>query len=214
MKFARTISFFSLWALLAFFLQAQPTLFTGGTYFINANGSNNRTGSYQEFTIPSNLGIFDHIEFTLKGGDGGSRRVPDLCREKGGEGASVTVRFRLGPDPTHLKPGGMIRVIVGKKGARNSSNNISGGGGGGGTAILYKDPGVPDRGVRETWGSSGLTGSTGPGRDLNDAGSGWILLAVAGGGGGAYASGGCAGEPGRGGMQVRVEPMERVSFQG
>ena len=200
MRFAHTFSLFLLCFFFGFFLQAQTPLFTGGYFAIQANGSNNRMGSYQEFTIPSNIGNFDHIEFIIKGGDGGSRRVPNLCREKGGEGATVTTRFRLGTGVTDLKPGGMIRVIVGKKGARNSSNGIEGGGGGGGTAILYKDPGAPNGGISQSWGSPNvLTTSAGPGLSLNDAGRGWILLAVAGGGGGAYASGVCNGEPGRGG---------------
>ncbi|MFK7968769.1 MAG: HYR domain-containing protein, partial [Bacteroidia bacterium] len=202
MKLIRNIAILALTFLFSFSsLQSQTSLLTGATYTISANGSNNRTGSYQEFLIPTTLGQLDHVEFTLKGGDGGSRRVPNLCREKGGEGASVTARFKLGTGTNELRPGGMIRVIVGKKGARNSSNNIAGGGGGGGTAILYKHPGAADAGFTRYFSSNGASGnvSSVPSEDLADASSGWVLLAVAGAGGGAYAGGGCGGENGRGG---------------
>ena len=51
-------------------LSAQTLNDNGSTYTINANGSEQRLGSAQDYTIPSNTS-YNSISFTLRGGDGG-----------------------------------------------------------------------------------------------------------------------------------------------
>ncbi len=157
------------------------------------------SGTYVDFTIPKDIKQYDHIEFYLKGGDGGRRRVPNLCRTKGGDGAAVTVRFSIGTGNHELRPGGKIRFIVGEKGESNGSNGITGAGGGGGTAVLYLDPSLSGNpGCSRI--ISSQTFNNLPSDNLSTKhGSCWIILAVAGGGGGAYSSGVCGGSAGKGG---------------
>ena len=180
---------------------AQNLTRDGATHTINVSAGGTRVGTPEDFTIPTGGSVYDHIRFVLKGGDGGRRRVPNLCRVKGGVGATTRVTFEIGTAAGQLRPGGTVRFIVGKKGENNGSNDIAGGGGGGGTAILYKHPGAPDQGFTETFSSTvgSITSNNVPSDDLSDAGSGWVLLGVAGGGGGAYTSGTCGGSSGKGG---------------
>lgn len=135
-------------------------------------------GSYQDFVIPNNPAI-TKITFSLTGGDGGYARVddsyPDLnpfgcycnipvtVKSNGGAGAMATSTFQVGSGPNQIPHGSTIRFVIGRAGVNGSSNGAVGvgldyGGGGGGTGILYKGP--------------------------SDAS--FTLLAVAGGGGGAY----------------------------
>lgn len=132
------------------------------------------SGSYEDFIIPADIST-NLILFYLEGGDGGGR---NSCNgmAKGGKGAEITVAFPIGDGDDELQPGGTIRFIAGGKGVNQNSAEGGGAGGGGGTAILYLKPGAM------------LSEEVFlPELDLeNSADNAWILLAVAGGGGGAY----------------------------
>ena len=172
-----------------------PDLDLSGTHSISA------TGSHQDFRIPAVVGNKDHIKFELRGADGGRRKVRGAlgtgCTVKGGKGANVVVRFRIGYGANELKPGGKIRFVVGKKGESNTSSKVKAAGGGGGTAVLYLDPSLSGNPTcSRTIGGQSFNL---PANNINNASSCWVLLAVAGGGGGAYSSGGCGGSSGKGG---------------
>ncbi|PHN05474.1 T9SS type A sorting domain-containing protein [Flavilitoribacter nigricans] len=159
----------------------------------------------RDFIIPD-LNTSDgyaQIDFFLLGGDGGRRRISGICTEPGGNGARVNASFQIGRDSGQLAPGGTVRFIVGQQGGSLRSSGLSGAGGGGGTAILYRPPGVDGDGESCTLQKVKLSSGTyeyvaHPGRKWSD--DCWNLLAVAGGGGGPYAPGGCAesssGKPG------------------
>ena len=152
-------------------INAQSDLTGDGNYHqISANGSTVYQGSAQDFTIPSNISGLDMLEFIMEGGDGGTFHGDNNCNADGGDGARVTMVFRLGNTGTALRPGGKIRFVVGKHG--NSVNGSSGAGGGGGTAVLYLKPGV-------------VNPPAIPSTSFSDQNTHWILLGVAGGGGGA-----------------------------
>jgi hypothetical protein len=161
-------------------LHAQPNMNANGLFYrIEYDGD-----GYVDLTIPNVTG--QELFFVLNGGDGGRRVVPDLCKVKGGEGATVQAAFAVGTGPGKLNPGGVIRFIPGQRGESNTGGGINGGGGGGGTGILYKAPGA------------NITCDV-PSLSLADASSCWVLLGVAGGGGGAYSGGLCGGSAGKGG---------------
>lgn len=150
-------------------LNAQNDLTTDGNYHtINANGG------VQDYVIPTN-GLMDRITFTLEGGDGGKFTSSGNCDARGGNGARVTAIFKVGYASNELHPGGTIRFVVGKKGGSLAVSDGFGGGsgGGGGTAVLYLKPGVTP------------TGNL-PSQYFSEQNSSWILLCVAGGGGGAF----------------------------
>lgn len=92
----------------------------GNTHTINKVGSNNRTGGYQDFLIPSSLGAYDHIEFFLKGGDGGRRKVKNECRVEGGKG---------GNNGVNGLPGVGQSVNGGENGEPGGGSSSCGGGG-------------------------------------------------------------------------------------
>ncbi len=122
----------------------------------------NFTGSYVDFSVPNDPSASE-IEFTLRGGDGGFAELDDDCKSDGGAGALVKVTFGIGSGAGDLQPGGVVRFIVGGAGEKGTGGGVLGtgftyGGGGGGTGLLYKAPGSDT----------------------------WQILAVAGGGGGAY----------------------------
>jgi regulation of enolase protein 1 (concanavalin A-like superfamily) len=161
-------------------LHAQPNMNANGLFYrIEYDGD-----GYVDLTIPNVPG--QELFFVLNGGDGGRRVVPDLCKVKGGEGATVQAAFAVGTGPGKLNPGGVIRFIPGQRGESNTGGGINGGGGGAGTGILYKAPGA------------NITCDV-PSLSLADASSCWVLLGVAGGGGGAYSGGLCGGSAGKGG---------------
>jgi hypothetical protein len=117
-------------------LHAQPNMNANGLFYrIEYDGD-----GYVDLTIPNAPG--QELFFVLNGGDGGRRVVPDLCKVKGGEGATVQAAFAVGTGPGRLNPGGVIRFIPGQRGESNTGGGINGGGGGGGTGILYKAPGA------------------------------------------------------------------------
>ena len=153
---------------------------------LNVNGLEyevNHTGTYEDFLIPTSVesGILD---FLLRGGDGGKNRACDNDaqdnKSDGGKGATITVQFPVGNEMVNLEPGGTIRFVVGQRGESQSGDGIvtfgGGAGGGGGTAILYKKPGATIPPDADT-----------PALDFESADTAWILLAVAGGGGGSFA---------------------------
>lgn len=136
------------------------------------------TGEVEDFVIPHNIGTYNAIEFSLKGGDGGDADIGS-CFSAAGDGAEVEAVFLVGNGTGELPPGSTIRFIVGDAGTPSTSNSELGtaaGGGGGGTAVLVKYP-----------------------NSLQ-----WVILAVAGGGGGAYQGNfitGCVdNNPGQGGQ--------------
>ncbi len=137
---------------------AQTLNDNGSTHTINANGSGQDQGSAQDYTIPSNS-TRNSIRFTLTGGDGGKAQA-GTCQRFGGTGATTEAVFMVGLGTNELKPGGTIRFVIGKHGVDGVVGGTAGvaGGGGGGTAVLYRPTN-------------------------NDP---WEILAVAGGGGGAY----------------------------
>ena len=133
------------------------------------------SGNYIDYQIPANP-LQDHIEFFLDGGDGGKHNG---CDARGGQGARVATVFKIGTGPGELRPGGIIRFIVGERGANRSGSNARGGaeakgGGGGGTAILYRRSSAND--------------NAGPEPFFSYASQGWAILAVAGGGGGGFSA--------------------------
>ena len=120
------------------------------------------SGTFKDFIIPNDPAI-NEIEFTLKGGDGGFAQIGNACKADGGEGATVIAKFKVGEGADALPYGAIVRLVVGRAGEKGTGVGIlftggSYGGGGGGTGLLYKMPGD----------------------EL------WTILAVAGGGGGAY----------------------------
>ena len=126
----------------------------------------NYSGTYQDYFIPSS-GTNQVICFVMNGGDGGYARMSanacGTCKSRGGYGAWVDVCFTVGCGDDKLSPGGIVRMIVGGKGSNQTGTEVictgaASGGGGGGTGLLYKEAGCQD----------------------------WEVLAVAGGGGGAY----------------------------
>lgn len=120
------------------------------------------SGTFVDFVIPDDPTV-DEIEFTLKGGDGGFAMLTNNCKSNGGEGATVTARFKIGEGDDAIPRGATLRFVVGRAGEKGTGNNVlftgsTYGGGGGGTGLLYKEPNDPL----------------------------WTIVAVAGGGGGAY----------------------------
>ena len=195
----QTISLFTFFFLFSFIpnltAQSTGTLQTDGeTYRYGYAGGNEK---YRDFTIPADHDPdtdFNQITFALRGGDGGRRRIQWICTEPGGKGARVDASFAIGYGEGELKPGGTIRIVVGQQGGSLKSGGLAGAGGGGGSAVLYSDPDLDGNACKEG-------GKNIPSIEWDT--TCWILLAVAGGGGGAYAPGGCAqassGKPGNGG---------------
>lgn len=133
------------------------------------------SGTYQDYYIPYS-GDNKFVTFTLNGGDGGWARLAgtlcsETCKSRGGYGAKVSVTFEIGCENGQLRPGGVIRFIVGEKGTKHNGSEVlcaggANGSGGGGTGLLYKPYPL----------------------------EAWVVLAAAGGGGGAYQgmlAGGC-----------------------
>ena|GEM_PF-5145682 len=119
-------------------------------------------GAVQDFSIPYNT-PYNALTFNLRGGGGGYARL-STCVSYGGSGAEVAFTVFIGDDGGEIPEGSEIRFIH-ATGGEDSWNTTpccwTSGGGGGGTAVLARFPG-------ET------------------AEDDWKLLAVAGGGGGAY----------------------------
>lgn len=173
----------SMVAIVALFLTASIPLI--GQNELICDGTLQRieySGTFQDFVIPDDPTV-DEIEFTLKGGDGGFARLTNNCKSDGGEGATVTARFKIGDAAGAIPRGATLRFVVGRAGEKGTGNNVlftgaTYGGGGGGTGLLYKEPNDPL----------------------------WTIVGVAGGGGGAY-QGRIAGicvnrKPGHGGRDV------------
>lgn len=136
------------------------------------------SGAHLDLAIPTNPTPYNVLNFVLNGGDGGDRYVNyelTSYRAKGGKGATTYCSFQIGTGSA-LEPGGTLRFIVGEKGQGTNGIGTEGCGGGGGTGLLYLAPGL----------------------DATDEDD-WVILAVAGGGGGAYANGVGGTKDGKGG---------------
>lgn len=116
------------------------------------------SGTAEDFTIPHNTS-YNSINFTLRGGDGGEAKLGN-CISYGGDGATVTGTLKIGNYGGQLPPGTEVRFVIGGYGSGVGDDNLqvgwAFGHGGGGSALLAK---------------------------INDV---WEILAVVGGGGGAY----------------------------
>lgn len=149
--------FFSFLFLTVSVAWAQPNLTCDGN--VQTVGF---TGTYQDFIVPDDPSV-GQIEITLKGGDGGFARLGSLCKSDGGEGAKVFLIIELGEGAGKVPYGSTLRFVVARAGEKGTGEATLGtgftyGGGGGGTGFLFKAPGEDN----------------------------WQILAVAGGGGGAY----------------------------
>lgn len=190
----------------------------GQTSDLVGNGSTVRvdvatgTEHFYDYKIPDNITLdgvtldsdFGLLEFYLVGGDGGRRKVNTIfgnCAIRGGAGAQVSVTFRIGTGPLELEPGGIIRFVPGYRGKSLTAGGVNGGGGGGGTAILYQSPTLAAAADSDGDCTNKIAGEQKkiPSIDFNDASHCWILLGVAGGGGGAQGDGVCGGSEGIGG---------------
>ena len=130
---------------------------------MNDDGSNHYTeasNSYKDFYIPPNT-PYNAIFFRVRGADGGSAQAGDGCKSEGGEGATTEVTILIGEGEGQLPRGSYLRFIVGAQGldTKVGGTKYTVGGGGGGTAVLFNLDGQDDN---------------------------WQILAVAGGGGGAF----------------------------
>lgn len=134
---------------------------------LNTDGATHRIafdGSYQDFVIPDDPAI-TQVLLLARGGDGGIARVErESCTSPGGSGATLTLTIDIGYEAGQVPPSSRLRFIPGGRGQNGiTRSDVLGtgfayGGGGGGTGLLYE---TPDSAV-------------------------WQILAVAGGGGGAY----------------------------
>ena len=140
---------------------------------LNLGPSNNV--SFTDYLIPSTI---KKVNLQIAGARGESEVfLGYTCyRYFGGRGALISASFYVGDYacPTNnyvIKPGGTLRFIVGRRGAKFSTSFFMQGAGGGGSAVLYKAPGSVN----------------------------WVILMVAGGGGGAggFYNSGCGGNDGK-----------------
>ena len=125
-------------------LPGQPLNADGTPHTIQASTENNLDeGTPQDYIIPNTT--FTGIHFTLRGGDGGFAKHGSK-QSYGGAGATTTAAFKIGFGPYDLRPGGIIRFIVGKHGEDDSGGTDlpESGCGGGGTAILYRPSNLHD----------------------------------------------------------------------
>ena len=177
-----------------------PTI-TSAQSNLNDDGDEHKisySGDYVDYKIPNNT-TYNRLIFEIRGGDGGRRKLNSGlggCTTEGGRGAETTVRFKIGNGDDELRPGGIIRFIVGQKGQNKSGSGTHGAGGGGGSAVLYKAPSISGNGDCRGDDSPHYTATGSPKTpshedDFTDAEDCWIILGVGGGGGGAYSSGSC-----------------------
>ncbi|GGG03852.1 hypothetical protein GCM10011344_00230 [Dokdonia pacifica] len=120
----------------------------------------NYTGSIQTYTVSADAEEGSQLTFLVRGGDGGRAEVCD-CKAGGGNGAITEATITIGSNTSagQIPAGTELRLIVGGKGTdeiRSGCFAGSTGSGGGGTAVLAN--------INATW----------------------EIIAVAGGGGGAY----------------------------
>lgn len=123
---------------------------------------------FQDFVVPAKDSL-DHLILEVEGSDGGwieytyidRFNMTRTQRVNGGEGATVSAGFRIGNGLGDIRPGAILRMIIGKRGQWAKYDLLEdgsyGAGGGGGSAVLIS----------------------------KDNGQSWNVLLVAGGGGGA-----------------------------
>ena len=134
-------------------------------------GSVSYNGSYQDYKIPD-APTKDHIFIRLKGADGGKGQTIVTATGRGGKGATIEASFGIGDSGDSIRPGSILRFIIGQKGRSRTDDGFSNAGtGGGGSAVMLLEP------------------------DSDD----WEILMVAGGGGGGWANNTGAKSNGRGG---------------
>ncbi|MBK8969587.1 MAG: ricin-type beta-trefoil lectin domain protein [Lewinellaceae bacterium] len=145
-----------------FFREKPAHTFTadGQLHRVNSPGD-----TYIEFAIPDPC-PYQYLNITARGGDGGNRTVNNNVKAKGGEGATMGGLYKIGTGYNQLRPGTTIRLVIGRAGnSRLNNANAIGSSGGGGTGVIYEK-----REVRTSLYYYP-----------------WHVLAIAGGGGGAYA---------------------------
>jgi len=129
----------SLILLLSVTIYAQPNIVTNGSI-----QTINPTFQVQDFLVPPSDPNIRAIEFTLRGGGGGTARFDGFggsCTALGSNGAFIRARINIGNGPNDIRPNSMLRFIVGAVGSNERRSGISGsagGGGGGGSAILVR----------------------------------------------------------------------------
>ena len=128
----------------------MPAAFAQGSYFITDGQDHllDYSGTYQDLYIPDNTQI-QMISFYIKGGSGGAATTtledyPDIDpgTTPAGGGAIVQGTYYVGDQPGYIKPGSIVRFIIGGHGETGiKAADQSVGGGGGASAILIKQPG-------------------------------------------------------------------------
>lgn len=154
-------------------VHTQPQLYNNfeeNFITIDASSPNLWEGEYREFRIPDDP-ITEYLHFRVRGGDGGEAKTGSASTP-GGDGALIEFDIKIGNGPNEIPAGSTLRFVVGKSGQGHtvSAAGLALGGGGGGTGILLVGDGSFDE-----------------------------ILAIAGGGGGAYRSGTWGSAPGQGG---------------
>lgn len=148
------------------FIQAQIT-----SELSCGNTVERRSLTSTDIRIPNDFGS-NYLSVVLRGADGGDgEKTGSICGApvgKGGQGATITARFEIGGGTDQLRPNGLLRIIVGQAGVSQEASCLAFvdrvSGGGGSTALLYMPPErLP--------------------LDDNDE---WIVLGIAGAGGGGY----------------------------
>ncbi len=147
----------------AFAASAQEVMNTNGEVHTIAAVLEN----YQDFIVPQNNSL-QELNLEVEGADGGwieynyydRFRSTRTQRVNGGQGATISATFEIGPGAGQIPPGAHLRFIVGNRAEREKIDVVPaegiGAGGGGGTGVLLS----------------------------KDRGTTWHIILVAGGGGG------------------------------
>lgn len=116
---------------------AQSTLKTDGI-----KRSVGTIGEYVDYLVPANISE-GFITLEAFGADGGRRYKFVFGIEstiaKGGKGARMEGKFKIGNGTNEIPPGSTIRVFTGQRGLNVQSSFIEGAGGGGGSAFCYQN---------------------------------------------------------------------------
>ena len=157
--------------------QATPVVGTLTRDGIQFNGLEATTYRYA-YRVPNDPAVCE-FQFALTGGSGASARAGmSDCTAVGGEGATVNATFTVGTGVNDLQPGATLAFIIGQRGYSHGwTDFVKGGSGGSSSAVLYT----------ESSDINSISGS--PTTDWSLRATRWVILGVAGGGGGAYSEG-------------------------